>query len=62
MPRVLIRCSNCDRPVYTGLTFEQWFIYDWVDIQGATTECHACGAQNTWSKNDAYLEADGGGD
>jgi len=62
MPRVLIRCTNCDRPVYTGLTFEQWFVFEWVDIQGATTDCPACGEPVTWSKNDTYLEADGGGD
>ena len=62
MPRVLITCSNCERPVYTGLTFEQWFTFDWVDVQGATTTCNACGTANAWTKNDAYLEADGGGD
>ena len=62
MPRVLITCSNCERPIYTGLAFEQWFIFDWVDVQGATIECPACGESTTWSKADAYLEADGGGD
>lgn len=62
MPRVLISCSGCERPVYTGLTFEQWFTFDWVDVQGATTTCNACGAANAWTKDDAYLEADGGGD
>ena len=62
MPRVLVRCSSCDRPVYTGLAFEQWFIFDWVDIQGATAECRACGASTAWAKSDTYLEADGGGD
>tara|TARA_R110000787_G_scaffold93756_1_gene196074 strand:+ start:241 stop:375 length:135 start_codon:yes stop_codon:yes gene_type:complete len=44
------------------LTFEQWFVFDWVEIQGATLTCTACGAENTWSKPDSYLEADGGGD
>lgn len=62
MPRVLIHCNKCERSIYTGLTFEQWFVFDWVEIQGATLTCTACGAENTWSKPDSYLEADGGGD
>ena len=62
MPRVLIRCSGCDRPMYTGLTFEHWFMFDWVEVPEASADCPACGARNDWSKNDAYLEADGGGD
>lgn len=62
MPRVLVRCTACDRPIYTGLTFEQWFVFDWVEIQSATAECRACGASLGWTKADAYLEADGGGD
>lgn len=62
MPRVLINCRNCERPIYTGLAFEQWFIFDWVDIQGATIACPVCQTENKWSKNDAYLQADGGGD
>ncbi len=62
MPRVLINCSGCERPVYTGLNFEQWFTFDWVDVQAATTECNACGMATRWTKDDAYLEADGGGD
>ena len=61
MPRVLVRCSNCDRPVYTGLAFEQWFIFEWVEVQGATVRCAACGTETKWTKRDAYLEADGGG-
>lgn len=62
MPRVLITCDECERSIYTGLAFEQWFIFDWVEIQGATIPCPVCKAENTWSKGDAYLEADGGGD
>lgn len=62
MPRVLVRCNECDHPIYTGLSYEQWFIFDWVDIQGATIDCPACGAANRWTKEEAYLEADGGGD
>ena len=61
MPRLLISCKKCERRLYTGLTFEAWFTLEWVDIQGATIECRACGAQNTWDKSDTYLEADGGG-
>tara|TARA_R110000868_G_scaffold10313_16_gene50681 strand:+ start:3696 stop:3884 length:189 start_codon:yes stop_codon:yes gene_type:complete len=62
MPRVLINCKKCERKIYTGLTFEDWFVFEWVDIQGATIDCRACGAENTWNKSDTYLEADGGGD
>ena len=32
MPRLLVNCSNCGRSVYTGLTFEDWFVLEWVDI------------------------------
>ncbi len=32
MPRVLVTCSNCERPIYNGLAFEQWFIFEWVDV------------------------------
>lgn len=62
MPRVLITCSNCERKLYTGLTLESWFVFDWVDVQSATTVCRACGTENTWDKSDTFLEADGGGD
>lgn len=47
MPRVLINCAKCDRKFYTGLTLESWFVFEWVDIQSATTHCRACGAENT---------------
>ena len=56
-----VEASYLDNPSYTGLTFEDWFTLEWVDIQGATIECRACGAANTWDKSDTYLEADGGG-
>lgn len=55
MPRLLITCRKCERKLYTGLTLESWFIFEWVDIQGATTTCRA------WDKSNTYLEADGGG-
>ena len=35
MPRLLINCGSCGRSVYTGLTYEDWFV---LDIQGATAE------------------------
>jgi hypothetical protein len=47
MPRVLINCAKCDRKLYTGLALENWFIFEWVDIQDATTVCRACGTENT---------------
>lgn len=62
MPRLLVNCTNCGRSVYTGLTFEDWFILEWVDIQGATSECRACGTQTQWDKSETFLETDGGGD
>jgi endogenous inhibitor of DNA gyrase (YacG/DUF329 family) len=62
MPRLMVPCSQCERRLYTGLTFEDWFVLEWVNIQSATIECRACGAQTTWDKSDTYLEADGGGD
>ena len=35
MPRLLVNCGSCGRSVYTGLTYEDWFV---LDIQGATAE------------------------
>ena len=61
MPRLLITCKKCERKLYTGLTLESWFIFECVDIQGATTTCRACGTENAWDKSNTYLEADGGG-
>ena len=62
MPRLVVRCSGCSRSIYTGLTYEDWFTLDWVEIRDATSQCRACGSLTDWSKDDAYLEADGGGD
>jgi hypothetical protein len=62
MPRLLITCTKCERKIYTGLTFEDWFVFEWVDIQGATSNCRACGTSTSWDKSSAYLESDGGGD
>ncbi len=59
MPRLLVNCGSCGRSVYTGLTYEDWFV---LDIQGATAECRACGTLTSWDKSETYLEADSGGD
>ncbi len=47
MPRVLIPCSNCERPIYAGRAFEQWFIFDRVAVQGVATKCTTCGEFTT---------------
>ena len=60
MPRLIVNCSNCGRDVYTGLTFEDWFVLEWVEIKGATSKCTACGTETTWEEADTHLETDGG--
>ena len=62
MQRLPVNCGSRRRSVYTGLTFEDWFVLEWVDIQGATAECRACGTLTSWDKSETYLEADGGDD
>lgn len=62
MPQVMIRCPNTDRAVYTGLRYS-WTIFDWVPLEeDPSVSCPACGEEHAWTKNDAFLRADGGGD
>lgn len=52
MPRLLVNCSNRGRSVFTGLTFEDWLVLEWVDIEGAKSEFRACGKQTQWDKSE----------
>lgn len=60
MSQVLIECPETKRPVATG-----WDL-DWAGLEAAslgeqTLVCPECGKEHRWTKNEAWLRADGGG-
>lgn len=40
----MINCAKYDQKVYTGLTLEVWFVFDWVDVQRALSQCRTFGS------------------
>ncbi len=59
MARVMIRCPESDKPVYTGLNFE-WPCFDSVQLGEKSIRCRECGEVHLWRRTDAYLDDDGG--
>ena len=61
MPQVMITCPDSGEPVYTGLNLD-WFSLDALDLGENSFKCPDCGKVHAWTKSDAFLRADGGGD
>ncbi|MGE0744614.1 MAG: hypothetical protein AB7K86_05175 [Rhodospirillales bacterium] len=61
MPQVFIMCPRTGRYAYTGQNLS-WNEIDSLDLGQQSFECKECGDCHTWTKNDAHLRADGGGD
>jgi endogenous inhibitor of DNA gyrase (YacG/DUF329 family) len=59
--QVLIECPVAKKPVATG-----WDL-DWAGLEAAEMgeqilkKCPECGQEHRWTKNEAWLRADGGG-
>ncbi|MGE3935238.1 MAG: hypothetical protein AB7F67_18395 [Rhodospirillaceae bacterium] len=54
-------CPRTGRYAYTGQNLS-WNEIDSLDLGQQSFECKECGDCHTWTKNDAHLRADGGGD
>ena len=62
MAQVMIVCPETGKHVYTGLNFD-WFDLDAYELGEKTVvKCSECGQEHKWTKDDAFLRADGGGD
>jgi len=61
MPQVLIICPETQKDVYTGMNLD-WFTFDALELSEQSFECPECGEEHRWTKSDAFLRADGGGD
>ncbi len=61
MPQVMIECPETGRHVYAGLNFD-WTGFESLPPQVMTLRCPACGEEHRWTKEDAFLRADGGED
>ena len=61
MARVMIRCPNTGKLVYTHHDFEE-IEFDAIPIGKRTLPaCPACGKAHEWDKADTILEEEGGG-
>ena len=59
MARVMIKCPESDKPVYTGMNFS-YTAFDSVQIDEKSVYCAKGGRVHYWRWPDAYLEDDGG--
>ena len=59
MPRVMITCPQTGKHVYTGLNFD-WMTFESIGPEQADARCPLCGETHEWSKDEAFLIADGG--
>ena len=59
MSQVFIDCPKTGEPVYIGLNYD-WFGLDSATLISEPILCPRCGEYHRWSKEDAYLKADGG--
>jgi hypothetical protein len=57
MPRLMIKCPETRRAIYTGLMLTRTEFPD-ADLQVADIKCPHCGKTHSWSKPDAYLEGE----
>ena len=60
MARVMINCPETGKPVYTHMNFD-WLHFDAVTIGTRSVTCPECGEVHEWTRDDSYLEDDGGG-
>lgn len=60
MAQVLIDCPETGKPVATGWDLD-WSGLEAAEIESQTLDCPICGKTHRWTKEDAYLRADGGG-
>ena len=60
MPQVFVYCPETEKPVYTGFNFT-WFELDAMELGEQSLKCPVCGQEHVWTKDDAFLRADGGG-
>lgn len=61
MARVMINCPDTGKPIYTHMNFD-WLDFDAIPVGTKSVECPQCGKFHEWTRADAYLEDDGGGD
>lgn len=61
MAQLLIDCPETGRPVATGWDLD-WSGFEAAEIEPQTLDCPACGQPHRWTKEEAYLRADGAGD
>jgi len=57
MNRILIKCPTTGRMIYRGFAMDPK-IFEASPVEENPVECPACGKTHTWTKRDAYLEAD----
>jgi len=61
MARVMIRCPETGRLVYTHHDFDE-VEFDAIPLGTRTLpDCPACGRTHSWGKADAVLDEEGGG-
>lgn len=60
MARVMITCPETGKPVYTHMNFD-WQGFDAIPLGTKSIQCPQCGEDHHWTRQDAYLEDDGGG-
>jgi hypothetical protein len=57
MAKVMIRCTETNEPVYTGLSLDE-DSFESRDLGTNSVWCPHCGQEHAWDKEDAELEDD----
>ncbi|MEN3976738.1 hypothetical protein [Emcibacter sp. SYSU 3D8] len=60
MPRVMIKCPNTGKQIYTGVNLN-WETFESYRFGTQSVPCPECHASHQWSRVDAILDETGGG-
>jgi hypothetical protein len=56
MAKVMIKCPNTGKLVFTGVLGDKTLLERIQIQQNKMARCSACGKEHTWSKGDAVLQ------
>ncbi len=57
MARLMIRCLESGKQIYTGMSFEE-ITFETSQLTDQSVLCPECGRVHAWNKQDAYLESE----
>ena len=55
MAKVMIRCTETNEPVYTGISIDE-SAFESSELGTNKVSCPHCGQEHTWDKDDAEFE------